>query len=118
MAVWADGILISEAMEVDTTIVSDDVVVKTILTDFPGITPGPSVRQIRFKNMMPISGPSVDFEERKIKKEVTTIRLMRLGSGAAMETKCFVTGNVTTTYGVGKNMEQDVELTGAAVLFE
>jgi hypothetical protein len=117
-ACWADGILLSEAMEIDTTIESDDVVVKVMLQDFPGITPGPSVRRVRIKNTIPFAGPSVDFERKKIRKEPTRIRIQRLSDLKVCETTCFVVGNVSTTSGVGKNSEQDVELCGAASEFQ
>jgi hypothetical protein len=118
MALWADGVLIAEAQEIDTTVEADDTVVKTILLDFPGITPGPSMRTVHFKNVMSSSGPSIDFEAKKINKEPTVIRLQRLGSGAACEMVCFIQGNVSTTSGVGKNMDQDVTVIGAANAFQ
>ncbi len=110
-----NGGLVEENTEVDLSVTSDIAQVKTIPKGFSGITPGVPVIEIKLKNAVPITGQEWDFATMMVNSIPFEVQVALGGSGQTCTIPvAYVTGPVTLSSSVGKAVEQDVTIVGAA----
>jgi hypothetical protein len=99
---YINGAQLTEAMQVQASLSSDDQSVMTIAKGFAGISPSPDIRECTIEQAVPVSDFDVGrLEEYKLNRTIVTLGLQFGGSGQRVETNGFIM-SVSIDAGVGK----------------
>jgi hypothetical protein len=116
-AVYIEGVLITEATEIESTLENSDQDVMTILKDFAGVTPSPQKRVTRVTGAIPVAGLEIDLEAMQRNRSIVECKVQMIGSGDSAASKGFVR-NVSVKAGVGQTMTYSFEHHGQDSVFE
>jgi hypothetical protein len=116
-AVYIDGVLITEATEIESTLENNDQDVMTILKDFAGVTPSPQKRVTRVTGAIPVAGLEVSLEALQRNRTFCECKVQMIGSGDSASS-AGVIRNVSVKAGVGQTMTYSFEHHGQDSEFE
>ena len=107
-AVTIDGVLLTEATQIESTIESADVDNNTILAGFGGITPFGGKRVTRVTGCILAAGTEVDLEALQIARAKVVCGVQMIGSGEKTNDTGWIR-NVSRKIGVGQQSEYSFE---------
>jgi hypothetical protein len=106
-----NGALLSEAQSVETDVVSDAQIVKTLVKGLAGISTDAAIRRIKCMNVVPITGFEFNAESALARHEEVEI-MLQYDSGQSCISKGYLIEGVNTVAGLGKPTEQNWTFVG------
>jgi hypothetical protein len=107
-----NGNLLSQAQGVETEVITDATIIKTLTLGFAGISTDAAVRKIKCMNVVPITGFEFDAERALAEHEEIEI-MLQADSGQSTISKGYLIEGVGTTTGLGKATEQNWTFVGS-----
>ncbi len=111
-----NGDLLSQAQSVETDVVSDASIIKTLVRGFAGISTDSAIRRVKCMNVVPITGFEFDAESALANHEEIEI-MLQYDSGQSTISKGYLIEGVNTVAGLGKPTEQNWTFVGTYAPF-
>jgi hypothetical protein len=112
-----NGKLLAESVSVETSLEMPSEPVFSIRNNFEGVSVGPLVRQVSVRNVIPLSGSELQFEEMMRTNEKVELMLQEGATGRV----CVSRGNITAVSrsgGVGTASSVSFTFVGSGMTFQ